>query len=98
MPIEIMNDSNVGRIFFSKEVSNDFKNSFCINYQCKVNVVEPNGHMRIKESTPATYLSWEGSHYYPTIGSSTSQHEVERVNIEDNVFIPIHFDSGNESK
>lgn len=54
--------------------------------------------MRIKESTLATYLSWEGSHYYPSIGSSTSQHEVERVNIEDNVFIPIHFDSGNESK
>ena len=53
--------------------------------------------MRIKESTLATYLSWEESHYYPTIGSSTSQYEVERVNIEDNIFIPIHFDNGNES-
>lgn len=43
--------------------------------------------MRADNSPPATHPSWGESHYYPTIDLSTSQHEVERVNIEDDGFI-----------
>ncbi|KAL9419116.1 hypothetical protein AB3S75_036964 [Citrus x aurantiifolia] len=93
-PMEILNDFDLD--FFLEEASNGFKNLLCITYEYKVNIVEPNDDMRADNNPPATHPSWEESHYYPTIGLSTSQHEVEIVNIEDDGFILDHFGSGNE--
>lgn len=39
---------------------------------------------------------WEESHYYPIIGLSTFQYEVEKANIEYDGFIADHFGNGNE--
>ncbi|KAK9211757.1 hypothetical protein WN943_001134 [Citrus x changshan-huyou] len=61
-----------------------------------LNIIEPNGDIRAKNSPPARHFSWEESHYYPTIDLSTSQHEVDKVNIEDDSFILDQFSSGNE--
>lgn len=52
--------------------------------------------MRIDNSPIVTHPLWKESHCYPIIGLSTSQHVVERANIEDDGFILDLFGSGNE--
>ncbi|KAK9208717.1 hypothetical protein WN944_001077 [Citrus x changshan-huyou] len=93
-PMEILNDCDVE--FFFEEASSGFRNSLCITYERKVNIIEPNGDIRAENSPPARHFSWEESHYYPTTDLLASQHEVDRVNIEDDSFIPDQFSSGNE--
>lgn len=34
------------RFFFLKEASNGFRNPLCITYEHKLNIVEPNGHLK----------------------------------------------------
>ncbi|KAK9195389.1 hypothetical protein WN943_003510 [Citrus x changshan-huyou] len=61
-----------------------------------VNIIEPNGDIRVENSPPARHISWKESQYYPTIDLSDSQPEVDRVRIEDDSFIPdpteVHLD------
>ncbi|KAH9679403.1 SWIM-type domain-containing protein [Citrus sinensis] len=85
-PMEILNDCDVE--FFLEEANSGFRNSLCITYERRVNIIEPNGEIRAKNSPPARHLSWEESHYYPTVDLSASQPEVDRVGIEDDSFIP----------
>ena len=93
-PMEILNDCDVE--FFLEEANSGFRNPLCITYERRVNIIERNGDIRAENSPPARHLSWEESHYYPTVDLSASQPEVDRVRIEDDSFIPhpteVHLD------
>lgn len=77
--MEILNDCDVE--FFFEEANSGFRNLLCITYERRVNIIEPNGDIRAENSPPARHLSWEESHYYPTVDLSASQLEVDRVRI-----------------
>ena len=89
-----MNDCDVE--FFLEETNSGFRNPLYITYERRVNIIEPNGDIRTENDPPTRHLSWEESHYYPTVDLSASQPEVDRVRIEDDSFIPdpteVHLD------
>ena len=53
-PMEILNDYNVE--LFLEEANSGFRNPFCITYERKVNIIEPNDNIRAENSPHARHF------------------------------------------